>query len=136
MRKGEELEGDGAFELRIFGLIDDTHPTFPELLENLVMGYGLADHGLPFAGATMTRCWNGLDAGVLDGKRFDSICQSVAQAEFSSGHRVVRFEVDKPAFHPAIVGCAGRGRVQWCCNPRQAGLKAGWRKNKSRPTFS
>ena len=41
----EEFQSDGAFELGIFGLVDDTHAPFPELLEDLVMRDGLTDHG-------------------------------------------------------------------------------------------
>ena len=43
---GQELEGNEAIELNIFSLIDNTHPTASELLEDAVMGNGLADHGL------------------------------------------------------------------------------------------
>ena len=40
-----EFEGDGALQFCVFGLVDDTHPTFADLLDDAVMGDGLADHG-------------------------------------------------------------------------------------------
>ena len=45
----QELEGDGAFEFGVLGFVDDTHAAFPELFEDLVVGYGLADHPLIIA---------------------------------------------------------------------------------------
>ncbi len=39
----EEFQRNDTFELRIFGLVDDTHPSFPEFLEDLVMRDGLAN---------------------------------------------------------------------------------------------
>jgi len=44
---GEKLECDGAVEIRVFGLIDDTHPTLTELLSDPVVRDGLADHSGP-----------------------------------------------------------------------------------------
>jgi hypothetical protein len=40
----EELQGDGALELRILGLVDDTHPTLTDFLGDLVVRDGFADH--------------------------------------------------------------------------------------------
>ena len=53
----EELEGDGAIELRVLGLVHDAHPALAELLEDPVMGDRFADHGDPpardhFTGST------------------------------------------------------------------------------------
>jgi hypothetical protein len=47
---GQELEGDGALELAVLGFIYDPHTTLAELGEDLVVGYGLADHALMIAG--------------------------------------------------------------------------------------
>ena len=41
---GEEFECDGTFEFGVFGLIDHAHPAFTELLGDLVVADGLADH--------------------------------------------------------------------------------------------
>ncbi len=40
----EEFQRDGAVELGVLGLIDDTHPAFAELGGDLVVRNGLADH--------------------------------------------------------------------------------------------
>jgi hypothetical protein len=40
----EKLEGNQPVELEIPSLVDHTHPTFADFLDNLVMGNGLADH--------------------------------------------------------------------------------------------
>jgi len=42
----EELQGNGALELGVFGLVDDTHATAAELLDDPVMRNGLADHDI------------------------------------------------------------------------------------------
>jgi len=39
----QELQSDGAVELRVLGFVDDTHPTFTEFLGDLVVGDGLTD---------------------------------------------------------------------------------------------
>ncbi len=41
---GEKFKRDFAPELGVFGLVDDAHAAFTELLEDLVVGDGLADH--------------------------------------------------------------------------------------------
>ena len=41
----QELERDEAMELGVLGLIDDTHPSATELLQNAVVQYHLAQHG-------------------------------------------------------------------------------------------
>ncbi len=40
----EELDGDLAAETRVLGAVDDTHPAFADLVEDAVVGDGLADH--------------------------------------------------------------------------------------------
>jgi hypothetical protein len=40
----QELQGDEATNLRVLGLVHDTHPTAAELLDNAVVRDGLADH--------------------------------------------------------------------------------------------
>ena len=40
----EELQGYGAFELRVLGLVNDTHAAPAELGEDLVMADRVADH--------------------------------------------------------------------------------------------
>jgi len=40
----EELEGDESVQLGVLSLIDYTHATTPELLENAIVGNGLAGH--------------------------------------------------------------------------------------------
>src|SRR5579864_9835183 len=42
---GKELEGNEASQLDVLGLIDDTHASAAEFLDDAVMGDGLADHG-------------------------------------------------------------------------------------------
>src|SRR5579883_2903075 len=42
---GKELQGDAAAKAHVLGLIDDTHPTAAQLLENTIVRNGLADHG-------------------------------------------------------------------------------------------
>jgi len=39
----EELEGDHAVEFGVLGFVDDAHAAFAELLEDLVVGNGLAN---------------------------------------------------------------------------------------------
>jgi hypothetical protein len=41
---GQELEGDEAAKFRVFGLVDDPHPSAAELLNDAVMRNSLADH--------------------------------------------------------------------------------------------
>ena len=45
----KKLESNGAFELRVLGLIDNPQPALAELLGDAAMRDGLADHGLPLA---------------------------------------------------------------------------------------
>src|SRR5262249_21169421 len=42
---GQELQGDAAAELGVFGLVDHTHAAATELLQDAVVRDGLADHG-------------------------------------------------------------------------------------------
>ncbi len=42
---GQELQGDETVELRVLGLVDDTHATAAMLLNNLVVRNRLADFG-------------------------------------------------------------------------------------------
>ncbi len=41
---GQELQGNGPVEAGVLGLVDDTHPSAAKLLEDPVVGDGLADH--------------------------------------------------------------------------------------------
>ena len=41
---GEELEGDGASELGVFGFVDDTHAAFPDFFEDFVVADVAAGH--------------------------------------------------------------------------------------------
>ena len=41
----EEFQRDRAVELEVLGFVDNTHSATAELLEDLVVGNGLADHG-------------------------------------------------------------------------------------------
>ena len=43
----EKLECYGAFEAGVLGFVDDTHAAFAELLNDLIVGYCLADHETP-----------------------------------------------------------------------------------------
>ncbi len=42
----EKLEGHGALEFGVLGPANDTHPAFAEFLEDFVVGYCGADHGI------------------------------------------------------------------------------------------
>jgi hypothetical protein len=42
---GQELQGDKAVQFYILSLIDDTHPSAAEFLDDAVMRDSLADHG-------------------------------------------------------------------------------------------
>jgi len=42
---GQELECHEAAELGVFSLIDHTHAPAPELVNDAIVGNGLADHG-------------------------------------------------------------------------------------------
>ena len=44
----QKLQRHGPIDLRIFGLVNNTHPPFTELLCDAVVGDGLADHVGPF----------------------------------------------------------------------------------------
>jgi hypothetical protein len=44
---GQELQCDGSVETGVLGLVDDTHASATELLEDAVVGDGLADHRSP-----------------------------------------------------------------------------------------
>ena len=50
-RGRKELEGDNSLEPGIFGLVDHTHSSLAQFLEDSVMRYGLAYHCLPFDGS-------------------------------------------------------------------------------------
>jgi len=41
---GQELQGDGALELGVLGLVHHAHAPAPELLQDAIVGNGLADH--------------------------------------------------------------------------------------------
>jgi len=41
----QELQGDGALELGVLGLIDHTHAPAAQLLQDAIVGYALANHG-------------------------------------------------------------------------------------------
>src|SRR5882762_4021392 len=41
----QELQGNKALELGVFGLVDNSHPAAAELLDNAIVRNGLADHG-------------------------------------------------------------------------------------------
>ena len=41
---GKKFQSDQPLEAQILGFIDNPHPAFPELFEDLVMGNGLPDH--------------------------------------------------------------------------------------------
>jgi hypothetical protein len=43
----KELQRDRALEVRVFGLVDNTHPAFTELLGDAVVADGLTDHETP-----------------------------------------------------------------------------------------
>ena len=45
-RTGQEFEGHLAAQPGVFRLVDHTHATATELLQDLVVGNGLADHSL------------------------------------------------------------------------------------------
>ena len=40
----QELEGDETVKARVFGFVDDAHPSATELFDNAVMRDGLPDH--------------------------------------------------------------------------------------------
>ena len=40
----QELQGDGTLELGVLGLIDDTHAPATQLLQDAIVGNGLANH--------------------------------------------------------------------------------------------
>jgi hypothetical protein len=44
---GQELQRYKTAKLGVFGLVDHTHPTAPELVDDFVMRDGLPDHYLP-----------------------------------------------------------------------------------------
>ena len=46
----EELKRDRPLELCILGFINDSHPAFPEFLEDFVMGNCLIDHHFSLLG--------------------------------------------------------------------------------------
>ncbi len=51
---GQELQRDAPAELEVFGLVDDAHAAAAQLLEDPVVGDGLADH-LVFAASRCAR---------------------------------------------------------------------------------
>ena len=51
---GQELQGDGALEPGVLGLVDDTHAAAAELLQDPVVRYGLADAGAAAFGSEST----------------------------------------------------------------------------------
>jgi hypothetical protein len=42
---GRELDCHAAAQLGVFGLVDHTHPTTPELFNDAIVGNRLANHG-------------------------------------------------------------------------------------------
>ena len=45
---GQKFESDESVQASVFGLINDAHATTTELIDDAVMGDGLADHGRDF----------------------------------------------------------------------------------------
>ncbi len=45
--RGQEFQRDETFELRILGLVNNTHAALAQLLQDLVVADGLADHDTP-----------------------------------------------------------------------------------------
>jgi len=43
--RGKEFQRNGSFESGVLGLRDDAHAALAEVLEDLVVGNNLADHG-------------------------------------------------------------------------------------------
>ena len=43
----QEFQSYRTLEVRVLGLVNNTHPTFAELLGDLVVGYGSTDHDGP-----------------------------------------------------------------------------------------
>jgi hypothetical protein len=46
---GKELQGDGAVQAGVLGLVHDTHPPASQLFDQAVVGDALADHRAPRA---------------------------------------------------------------------------------------
>jgi hypothetical protein len=42
----QELKGDEAMQPRVFSFVNHAHPATAKLIDNPVMGNGLADHGV------------------------------------------------------------------------------------------
>jgi len=47
---GQELQGDKAVQLHVFGFVDDTHSLTAQFLDDAVMRNGLAEHRLEILG--------------------------------------------------------------------------------------
>src|ERR1700674_253999 len=71
---GQELEGDEAMQPRVFRFVDDAHAATSELLDDAVVGDGLADHDLPImeseygrrdARGKSTKAWDNESLRVL-----------------------------------------------------------------------
>jgi hypothetical protein len=56
---GKKLEGDEAMQPRVFRFIDDTHPTTAELLDDAIVGDGLADHIWAIEDRSAARLYSG-----------------------------------------------------------------------------
>jgi len=68
----QKLEGDCPLKLCILGLVDDPHPPFSDLLEDLIMGYDLV-HSSPFTALRSDILWpyslkNGLEFKPRQGR--------------------------------------------------------------------
>jgi hypothetical protein len=67
---GQKLESDKAMEPGVFRLVDHTHPTAAQLLDNAVVRDGLADHGREMLGGIRgqvneSRGVGGISEGLL-----------------------------------------------------------------------
>ncbi len=71
----KEFQCNRAFEFGVFGLVNDTHPTFPEFLEDLVVRDGLTDQKhTPSHPAGFEIATYGIATGCRQRWKLDALC--------------------------------------------------------------
>ena len=109
---GQELQGHGAAEAGVLGLVDDTHAAAAELLDDPVVGDRLADHVASAHVPTRVSVARGtpeaahfLSDGELGGNGTPAHGQEAARPQARLGHGLVTKHGDVPcATVPPIAG--------------------------------
>ena len=83
LRPREKLECNETAKTSVFGLVNDAHPTRPQLFQYAVVGYGLSDH--------WGECYVGGRGKSMKTEGFSAnertLCPNSVQQDVTGGHR-------------------------------------------------